>query len=410
MRKQPLILSPSYDVNASAVCWGLERHGLRPVWPHSASLADDAIGTVSVQSVGGAPWQFQDGLDGSRFASIWHRWPRLRTEFSAVQPGDLAFVQTEWQLFQTNVLALHDVLQDTFWINTPDASRRAENKLVQLHHAAACGMRFPATLVSNDPARIRRFIAGQSRTIYKPFRPHAWRDSESGAVFDTPAGIIEGSDDLKDEALALCPGIYQAYVDKTCDLRVTVIGDRIFTVRIDDGSGGAFVDWRPVAEDGVRAQACTLPAALEAKIKDLMVRLGLVYGAIDMVVDRDGEAHFLEVNQVGQFLFVEDWIASLPLLRAMCAMLAEGRPDYSLDTCKDVDFRAYLASESYARWQEQCWLPRLTDEAIAAAASEDTAPKRAPDAMLRPAGAAAGQADAMADEGIEQRSHSAHAA
>lgn len=371
MRKQPLILSPSYDINASAVCWGLEHSGLHPVWPQSGSFADDVIGTVSVSCDMDEPWQTHDGLSRARFSSVWHRWPRERSRFPGVHPGDLAFIGTEWRMFQRNILSLHDVLFDACWINPPASAQRAECKLVQLREASACGLRIPATLVSNDPARIRRFVAERSRTIYKPFRVHGWKNAESGAIFHTPATLVEDSTILKDAALALCPGIYQAYVDKTCDLRITVIGERIFAIRIDDGTGRALVDWRPAVNTSVDARTCSLPAALEARIRALMARLDLAYGAIDMVVDRDGEAWFLEVNQVGQFVFVEEWVDSLPLLQALCAMLAEGRPDYGLDSYAGVDLRGYKASDAYAHWHEQVWQPHVEERKRAGGFSED---------------------------------------
>src|SRR5690242_12584088 len=40
------------------------------------------------------------------------------------------------------------------WVSHPVATRLAENKLVQLRGAARAGFRIPATLVSQDPARI----------------------------------------------------------------------------------------------------------------------------------------------------------------------------------------------------------------------------------------------------------------
>jgi glutathione synthase/RimK-type ligase-like ATP-grasp enzyme len=45
------------------------------------------------------------------------------------------------------------------WVSHPEATRRAESKLVQLRAAAAAGFRAPRTLVSQDPAEIRRFCA-----------------------------------------------------------------------------------------------------------------------------------------------------------------------------------------------------------------------------------------------------------
>ncbi len=163
----------------------------------------------------------------------------------------------------------------------------------------------------------------------------------------------------------MCPGIYQPYVDKVCDLRVTVIGERFFAARIHRRDGDAFVDWRPHSmDDTLVAEICDLPSAYEEKLRRLMRELGLVYGCIDLAQDRQGELHFFEVNQTGQYLFVEEWLPQLPLLRSLCAMLAQGRTDYSLDTSADVSFAKFRQHDSYQVWSRA--QRALVEEALAA--------------------------------------------
>jgi hypothetical protein len=76
--------------------------------------------------------------------------------------------------------------------------------------------------------------------------------------------------------------------------------------------------------------------------------LNLCYGAIDLVEDLDGNFWFLEVNQVGQFLFVEQLLPQLTLLQSLCAMLVEGRSDYDPDTCRGVSLAAFRDSGEHA--------------------------------------------------------------
>ncbi len=75
-----------------------------------------------------------------------------------------------------------------------------------------------------------------------------------------------------------------------------------------------------------------------------MGRLGLCYGALDLVEDLDGVFWFLEINPSGQFLFVEHLLPELRLLQSLCAMLLEGRPDYDPDHCKGVSLAAFRES------------------------------------------------------------------
>jgi len=44
-----------------------------------------------------------------------------------------------------------------------------------------------------------------------------------------------------------------------------------------------------------------LPEAIEHKLSLLIEKLGLNTGSIDMIVDKEGQFYFLEVNPTGQF-------------------------------------------------------------------------------------------------------------
>ena len=361
MNRRPLILSPETDINALAVAWGLGHLGIEPII--SPTLCDPALGATSLHGDADSPWHAGGGLDGQKIGAIWNRRPRDPQHFPGVHANDVSFVRDEWILFQRNVYALCGELSDSLWINDPTAADRCENKLVQLAAARRCGVSFPATLVSNDPAEIRRFIGRHGRVVYKSFMPHAWRVAETGQAYAFYVRTLDAESDLNDGSLALCPGIYQVYVEKTHDLRVTVIGDRFFTVALHSDTSGEEVDWRVHSfTPGLRAEACALPAAYEDRLRTLMRELGIVFGCIDLAVDAEGGLHFLEVNQGGQFLFIEEQLAdrSLPMLRAMCAFLAQGRTDYSLDSMPEFTYAEYLRTEGHRRWYETAMRTRQT--------------------------------------------------
>jgi glutathione synthase/RimK-type ligase-like ATP-grasp enzyme len=197
-------------------------------------------------------------------------------------------------------------------------------KPTQLVVAERCGLRIPATLISNDPEEIRSFFraAGNGRVIYKTFNAFV------------PTSLL--TEELLSDADALrwTPGIYQHYVEKDHELRVTVIGSRLFAVRIfSQSTVHGTVDWREAqwAPEGESSDLTFEPATLPKPVRDacrrLIRRLGLVYGAIDLIVTPGGEHVFLEVNPSGQFLWIEDEVG-LPLLDAMSEMLIQGTPTY----------------------------------------------------------------------------------
>jgi len=362
MPPRPLILSSlAHDVHAHAVCWALRRSGVDPLW--ASSFADPAAGGVSLGSDPLTPWRGSGAL-GPEFGSIWYRRTRNPDSFPRVRQSDLTFVRTEWARFLKNLYLLAGDLSDRLWVNPPAAAIEAENKLVQLRAARRCGLSFPATLVSNEPEEIRAFFRSHGKVIYKPFMTHSWENAD-GDAFSTYASILDESMLASDESLRHCPGIYQAYVEKTTDLRVVAIGDRLFTASLRSTSGQAFVDWRAHQHgEQFASDAAELPAGSADRIRAVMQALGIVFGCFDLAVDTNGQAHFLEVNQAGQFLFLEEYVPGLPLLQAMSAMLASGRTDYDLVPDPSLSYAAYCASDEHARWWEQV-RPQMEAEAAA---------------------------------------------
>jgi glutathione synthase/RimK-type ligase-like ATP-grasp enzyme len=353
MSRRALILSSlPHDVHASAVRWGLRESGRDAIWVTSPT--EDGLAPLSLHTDGESEWRATGWLDPAELSAVWFRRAHNPEAFPGASSADAGFLRTEWARFLRNLYGLTDELSDRLWVNTPRAAVAAENKLVQLQAARRAGLRFPPTLVSHDPDAIRRFAERHGRVVYKPFLPHTWKDGASGRMFSTFARILEPAMLADDASLSLCPGIFQAYVDKTRDVRVVVIGGRFFTADLRSQSGEAFVDWRAHTYSAeLRAEVGTLPGDYQARLAALLGELGLVFGCIDLVVDRAGDAHFLEVNQAGQFLFLEEMVGgALPLLRAMVALLGEGRADYSLDAVADVSYRAYSASECHQSWRE----------------------------------------------------------
>jgi glutathione synthase/RimK-type ligase-like ATP-grasp enzyme len=346
---RPLILSAlAHDIHASAVCWGLEKDGLSPLWVRS--WADPSMPPISLHCDAESGLAAPAGAAGD-FRSVWFRRPRMPEDFPHALDADVPFLRTEWRRHSNNLHSLAAQATGALWVNNPAAALEAENKMVQLHAAREAGLEFPATLMSSDPVEIRRFAAVHGTVVYKPFQSHTWQDAATGRMFSSYARVVD-ADMLRDDAsLRQCPGIYQKLVDKQYDLRVTVIGDQAFAARLDSPPQGDFIDWRIASlAETMRASAAELPSSYLDRLRDFMRRLRIVFGCVDLAVDSEGVPHFLEVNQAGQFLFVEQAVPSLPLLRATCALLSQGRPDYSLDAAPRLSYQEYLDSDRHHAW------------------------------------------------------------
>lgn len=121
--------------------------------------------------------------------------------------------------------------------------------------------------------------------------------------------------------MRLAPGIFQHRLEKSHEVRATVVGDEIHAVTIYSQSHPeARLDWRR-AQQELHYERTTLPEHVADSLRLLTNRLGLVFGAHDLVVTPEGDHVFLEVNSGGQWLWLERH-AGVPITAAVAAWLA----------------------------------------------------------------------------------------
>ena len=204
---------------------------------------------------------------------------------------------------------------DAFWINHPTRDEVASRKAYQLRVAQETGLTIPATLITNRAMDARAFAAthGHESTVYKAFSAteQEWRETR----------VLQAAElDLLDN-VRYAPVIFQEYIPAKVDLRVSVVGDRIFAAAVESQETSYKVDYRM---DMARARLApfSLPSEVEERLHALMRRLGLVYGAIDMRLTPDERFIFLEINPSGQWLFIEERTGQ-PITEAFVQLLAK---------------------------------------------------------------------------------------
>jgi glutathione synthase/RimK-type ligase-like ATP-grasp enzyme len=203
---------------------------------------------------------------------------------------------------------------DVLWINHPMYDQAAHHKPYQLRVAQNVGLEIPETLVTNDPEEARRFIAHTQHkgTVYKAFlcSDKVWRETR----------IVRAAEHELLHNVRYAPVIFQEYVDAVYDLRVTVVGDRVFAAAIRSQSTSYPVDYRMDLRNAA-IEPVELPTSIERKLVRLTKALGLVYGGIDMRLTPDHRYIFFEINPAGQWLFIEHRTGQ-PIARAIASLLA----------------------------------------------------------------------------------------
>ena len=172
--------------------------------------------------------------------SIWYRDPAA-FDF----PGNLSKPERRF-CFREARLGLGGVLAslDTLFVNHPNRVSDAVYKPLQLTTAARCGLAVPRTLVTNDPAAVRRFRqASHPGLICKVLGSNTV--TEEGTVNVAYTHLLRDADLADLNAVASTAHQFQDWVhDKHHEARVIVVGDRIFPVFIHAGSPASQVDWR----------------------------------------------------------------------------------------------------------------------------------------------------------------------
>jgi glutathione synthase/RimK-type ligase-like ATP-grasp enzyme len=325
-----LIASYPDDIHATIVAEALQARGHEAVLWHGADFPTLQHASVSISDHDETSWEVWGPslqmTSSSAFDVVWQRRPVFDPVLpSTMHPGDRIVAQRECSTFTRNLW--HLLSPQSFWVNPLASRQRSNAKLVQLAEAISAGLRVPPTLCSNDPTKIRAFLERyEGQTVFKPFHPALWVKPEATALsFTSPVG----RDDLpEDEILRLTPGIFQQRIPKDYELRLTYMGGHQVAAKLlSQEIPAARLDWK-LAFSRLRVVPIEIPATVDRACRHLLARLGIVFACIDMIVTPDGEHVFLEVNEMGQFLWLEESNPDLRLLDPFCEMLAQARPDF----------------------------------------------------------------------------------
>jgi hypothetical protein len=268
----------------------------------------------------------EDIADGT-IRAVWLR--RARPPHIAdapIHPDDRHFVTLSSRAYHSALWhQLVDLLPEpeVCWINAFPASRRAESKLVQLSLARDIGLRIPETIVTNDPQDAVVFFRDVP-FIRKDFLPYVW--SLPRGSYSNLTTLVDPETLVASAAARTYAAIYQEAIAKAYEVRVTVIGDFVSAVTIhSQGDPKTQTDYRAARPTAGGLAPFDLPGDIEEGIRHLVRRLALKFCTIDLIVGPDGGFTFLEVNQQGQFLWIDQAIPQSFLLEAFVELLDQGQ-------------------------------------------------------------------------------------
>ncbi|MEV0970775.1 MvdC/MvdD family ATP grasp protein [Microtetraspora glauca] len=266
----------------------------------------------------------EDGtLDLDSLTAVWWRRPRPPEAHPAITDPSVAAYTAKESV---------DLLTD-LWEHLPcrmvpareSVYRRAAHKPSQLMLAAELGFEIPETLIATQADALWDFHnRHDGHIITKPMGMPWVENLAGGHTVIRKCEFVSARDLAYAEALRFCPVIAQQYVPKRLELRVTVVGRRVFAAEIhSQESNRSRVDWRRYNLEVTPYGVHRLPDEVADRCLAMTDRLGLVFGAFDLVLTPDGRYVFLEINPNGQWLWVEE-LTGLPISEALCDLLLEG--------------------------------------------------------------------------------------
>ena len=88
---------------------------------------------------------------------------------------------------------------------------------------------------------------------------------------------------------------------------MTVVGRDTFAAEIMSQSHrSSETDWRATEDPDIEHRLHELPDRVRSQCINLVERLGLEFGAIDLALTADGGYTFFEINPNGEWLWLED--------------------------------------------------------------------------------------------------------
>jgi len=318
LRDTVLIITNPCDPHTDAVIHFLYKMNVDVIRFHAAECHFDSNININNDS------SFIEIISSGRsfniknISSVWYRRPdTVEEHVKQVKNPDKHLVVQE-----TNAVlwGLYGQI-DAIWYSHPYNIRKAAWKLYQLTVAKKIGFNCPPYLISNNQDLLFKFASSYNEIVMKPIDEKTTCYEIDGIPYSLYVKKFN-SNELKDLFVEkpISPILLQKYINKKYDVRITVIGQKLYTVAILPLDHQEIVDFRPFTLE-LKHQVVDCPTKIQELILTYMKIMGLNFAAFDFVVDHKEEWYFLECNPNGQWLWIEIK-TELPMAKSFARHLA----------------------------------------------------------------------------------------
>lgn len=306
-----LVLSELVSFGAEGVRWNTEN------FPTASSLAMDPYESFAVITDSGRHFNLSEGF------AVYVRRPeaaRYRGEIQ-IESTHERFARAESTAAMAEV---YDLLREHAdrWIGDPKVTKAAEGKLAQIRAAASIGFEVPRTLLCNSPEAASDFIAKSDGPVVAKTIRSPLVDMNNGLLAYTHMLTNDDLNLLQD--LNLAPVIFQNYIEKSFEVRVTCVGNTFVPVAIySQAVAGARFDWRRVNYTDLQHELIDMPLEITNRCEAYLRHFDLNFGAFDFIVKPSGQWVFLECNPNGEWAWMQA-VSGYPIGRRIAELLVTG--------------------------------------------------------------------------------------
>ena len=226
------------------------------------------------------------------------------------------FIDKEWT---EGIMSIWNTVNG-IWANHPLALSSSANRVKQLQIASEIGFKIPKTMVTNNSQKMKQFFKEcNDEMICKTLA------SSQGLPFGKMifSHKISKWDFKHNQGLKHSPVMFQEYIPKKTEFRVTIIGDDIHSAEIhSQKSEKTKYDWRNY-DDFLKTPyvESKLPEDISEKLLKIMKKFNLNFGACDLIHTPDDEFVFLEINPNGRWWWVQE-LTKMKISKSIAKFLA----------------------------------------------------------------------------------------
>jgi hypothetical protein len=185
-------------------------------------------------------------------------------------------------------------------INNPNHYN--SNKLIALRTAQKVGLKIPETLITQDASELKQFHKKHKNIITKNIQDLLIHQEENYNFGHATQNV-----DLQDIITeTFFYSLFQQKINRKYELRIFYLLGKFFAHASFPPANTDAADIRDTGGKNTFS-SFELPKQIKGKLHKFMTIMELESGSIDMIVDKNDDYYFLEVNPVGQFGYVSGY-------------------------------------------------------------------------------------------------------